>query len=63
MTPLLEKVQVCRRNWTQRVNRISHNRFPKKIKVQTKRQKDLRENIKESSRRVRPGRVNGWPTA
>jgi hypothetical protein len=46
ITPVLDKIQDCRINWIQYVNRLSRNRLPILIKkLQPKRQKEPRETI------------------
>jgi hypothetical protein len=33
ITPVLEKIQHYRRNWMQHSDRLSHNRFPRILKI------------------------------
>jgi hypothetical protein len=47
--PVLDKIQDYRRNWKIHVNRMTLNRLPKIIKLQTKRQKELGQTIEETS--------------
>ena len=58
ITPVLDKIREYERYWLKYIKRIV-----KKKKLQNKRQKKPGETIKETSRRVRPERVNRCPAA
>ena len=49
------------KNWLQHITRMPHNRFPRIVKTTGQRQKKPVETTKETSRCVRPERVNKWP--
>ena len=56
------QIREYRRNCLQHVNKMSGNRLPRVLKkLQTKRQKEPGETIKETWRRVTAERVNRWP--
>jgi hypothetical protein len=48
ITPVLDKIQDCKRNWIQHVNRMPRNRLPRLIKnLHPKRQKEPRKIIEK----------------
>ena len=61
ITPVLDKIQECRRNRLQHVNRTPCNGLLRIRKLQTKRQMEPGEIVTETSGSVRPERVNKWP--
>jgi hypothetical protein len=63
VTPILDKLLECKRNWIQHVNRMPRNRLPRVMKhyCPTGRRNDGRQTFEEASANVRPERVNKWP--
>jgi len=64
ITPVLDKIQECRRKCLQLVNRKPRHRLQGIIKkLQTKKQKEPGVTIQDTSGFVRPERVNQWPNS
>jgi hypothetical protein len=61
ITQILYKIQEHRRNWLQLVNCLSRDRVPRILKNTDHKAEEPGDTIKQTSKRVRPERVNMWP--
>jgi hypothetical protein len=59
---VLHKLLEYKRNWIQNVNRMTHNRLPR-VTLFPNWQKESWKTFEETSRYVRPERVNKWPNS
>ena len=59
ITPLLDKLLEYKRNWIEHVNRMPRDRLPRIMNWQ----KESWQTSEETSRYVRPERVNKWPNS
>jgi hypothetical protein len=64
ITPDLDKLLEYKRNWMQHVNRMPRDRLPRIMKHYFPNwQKESWQTSEETSRYVRPERVNKWPNS
>ena len=58
ITPILDKLLEYKRNWIQHVNRMLRNRLPRVMKHYSPTGRRNHQTSEETSRNVRPERVN-----
>ena len=64
ITTVLDKLLEYKRKWIQYVNRMPRDRLPRIMKhYSPKWQKESWQTSEETSRYVRPERVNKWPNS